>query len=110
MITMDGWLPTGPSIRSNGANTRAGPTRRPSRWDGLNMGSLRTGREGDILAQHGWALLHSPSMGIAAVTASDLKPLTKAAARVPVRLLLRPREAGTGQQVFLGTGSGTDSA
>lgn len=44
----------------------------------IEHGSLRTGREGDILAQHGWALLHSPSMGIAAVTASDLKPLTKA--------------------------------
>ena len=46
------------------------------RW--LEHSSLRTGREGDILVQHGWVLLHSPGMGIADVTASDLKPLTKA--------------------------------
>lgn len=39
---------------------------------------LRTGQDGDILVQHGWVLLHSPSMGVAAVTSSNEKALTKA--------------------------------
>lgn len=39
---------------------------------------LRRGDEGDILVKHGWALLHNPGRGIALVTASEEKPLTKA--------------------------------
>ena len=36
------------------------------------------GNEGDILVEHGWVLLHNPGRGIAFVTSSDEKPLTKA--------------------------------
>lgn len=36
------------------------------------------GEEGDILADCGWALLHSPGQGAAHVTHDDAKPLTKA--------------------------------
>ena len=37
-----------------------------------------TGEEGDILIDHGWVLLHNPGKGIAFVTSSPMKPLTKA--------------------------------
>ncbi len=37
-----------------------------------------TGKEGDILVDHGWVLLHNPSMGIAIAHASPTKRLTSA--------------------------------
>ncbi len=37
-----------------------------------------TGEEGDILVDHGWVLLHNPSMGIAIAHASPTKRLTSA--------------------------------
>lgn len=36
------------------------------------------GRSGDALVERGWVLLHNPGMGIAYVTSSDTKSLTKA--------------------------------
>ena len=43
-----------------------------------NTHYLQTGVEGDILVDRGWALLHNPGKGVAFVTSSDEKPLTKA--------------------------------
>lgn len=44
----------------------------------VKRGELNTGRSGDLLIDHGWALLHNPGLGVAFVTSSETKPLTKA--------------------------------
>lgn len=44
----------------------------------VKRGDLNMGSSGDLLVARGWALLHNPGMGIAFVTSSDEKPLTKA--------------------------------
>lgn len=44
----------------------------------LGKEDLNTGTCGDLLVSRGWALLHNPGLGIAFVTSSDEKPLTKA--------------------------------
>lgn len=44
----------------------------------IKRGEFNSGRSGDALVERGWALLHNPGMGVAYVTASETKPLTKA--------------------------------
>lgn len=44
----------------------------------VKRGELNTGTSGDLLVERGWALLHNPGMGVAFVTSSDTKQLTKA--------------------------------
>lgn len=44
---------------------------------GLLEDRINTGRCGDILLNHGWVLLDNPAMGLARVTSSDTRPLTK---------------------------------
>lgn len=74
-----GWLDPGGSFYPVDWGEHQGWAYRKARQMGwIQDSALHTGQDGDILVQHGWVLLHSPSMGVASVTASDEKPLTKA--------------------------------
>lgn len=74
-----GWLdPAGNFYPVEFAEHQSWAWRKAKELGIVKRGELNSGNGGDLLVDRGWALLHNPGMGVAFVTSSDTKPLTKA--------------------------------